>query len=65
MARQEQWYDKEALIKFETPSKISVVAASNSGKTYFVSKLLEHSNGMFKNDFKYTLPLRKRISIHL
>lgn len=52
MVRQEQWYDKEALIKFETPSKISIVAASNSDKTYFVSKLIEHSNGMFKNNFK-------------
>ena len=47
-----KWYDNEALIKFESPCKISVVGASNIGKTYFVRKLLEYGKKMFKTDFK-------------
>lgn len=47
-----KWYDREALIPFETPTKMTIVAASNGEKTIFVKKLLENSKGMFKNDFK-------------
>ena len=46
------WWDKEAVIKFKTPCKLTVVANSNSGKTYFVGRLLENAKGMFDTDFK-------------
>ena len=48
----EHWWDSEALIKFETPCKLTVVANSKSGKTFFVSRLLENAKGMFRKDFK-------------
>ena len=33
----EHWYATRALIPFETPTRITVVAASNGGKTVFVN----------------------------
>ena len=48
----EHWYATRALIPFETPTRITVVAASNGGKTVFVKKLLENAKGMFTNEFK-------------
>lgn len=41
------WYENDALIKFETPCTISITAPSNTGKTHFVKKLLEHAEGTF------------------
>ena len=48
----EHWYATRALISFETPTRITVVAASNGGKTVFVKKLLENAKGMFTNECK-------------
>ena len=38
---------KGSVIKFESPSTITIVGASNSGKTTLVKKLLEQSEGIF------------------
>ena len=46
-----EWYKKESLIKFESPCTMTLISASNGGKTTFVKKLLENSKGMFKEDF--------------
>lgn len=45
------WYEKESLIKFESPSTITLISASNGSKTLFVLRLLENSEGMFTEDF--------------
>lgn len=45
------WYKNEALIRFETPCKITLISPSNGGKTTFVKRLLENSRAMFKSDF--------------
>ena len=42
----------EALIPFKSPTRITIVAATSMGKTYFVKRLLENSKGMFKKDFE-------------
>lgn len=42
------WWESESLIKFETPTTISICAPSNSGKTFFTKQLLQNANGMFK-----------------
>ena len=41
------WYQKESLVKFQSPSTITLISPSNGGKTTFVYRLLQHSNGMF------------------
>ena len=41
------YYDTHALIQFETPTRITIVAGTNGGKTYFVKRLLENAKGMF------------------
>lgn len=46
------WYDTHALIPLETPTRMTIVASTNSGKTTFLQKLLENSKGMFRTDFK-------------
>lgn len=45
------WYEKESLIKFESPCTITLISASNGGKTTFVQRLLRNSEGMFKEKF--------------
>lgn len=45
------WYETESLIPFVSPCTITLVSASNGGKTSFVAKLLKHSKGMFTEDF--------------
>ena len=41
------WYNRESVVKFESPCTITLVASSNSGKTTFVKRLLQHADGMF------------------
>lgn len=45
------WYRNKSLLPFESPCTITIISPSNGGKTTFVKKLLENSNGMFKEDF--------------
>ena len=40
------WYKKEALLKFQSPSTITLISPSSGGKTSFVKKLLQ-AEGMF------------------
>ena len=47
------WYTKESVIKFQSPSTITLVASSNSGKTTFVKRMLQESDGLF------TVPIEK------
>ena len=47
-----KWYDTRAVIPFETPARLTIVASTNGGKTLFVKKLLENANGMFTNKFE-------------
>ena len=49
------WYETESLIKFETPSTITLISASNSGKTSFVKRILINSKGLFKNEIEKVL----------
>jgi septin family protein len=44
----EGWWQNESLLKFETPTSMFIVGPSNSGKTFFIKRLLEMSSGMFK-----------------
>ena len=41
------WYEEESLVKFNSPSTITLVSSSNGGKTSFVLKLLKYADGMF------------------
>ena len=43
---------QNALVPFETPTRLTVVAATNMGKTFFVKRLLENAAGMFTQNFK-------------
>ncbi|MES9880476.1 MAG: hypothetical protein ABW185_06290 [Sedimenticola sp.] len=45
------WYVRDSLIKFETPCTISIISATNGGKTTFVERMLQNSGGMFNDDF--------------
>lgn len=47
--------DKSALILFETPSSFILCGATNTGKTFFVKRLLENANFMFKEPPLYIL----------
>ncbi|KAK3107109.1 hypothetical protein FSP39_007320 [Pinctada imbricata] len=42
------WWQKESLIKIESPTSMMVVGPSSSGKTELVKRLLFHANGVFK-----------------
>ena len=44
----EGWWQNESLLKFETPTSMFIVGPNNSGKTFFIKRLLEMSSGMFK-----------------
>lgn len=42
------WWEKESLLKFESPTSIFIAAPRGSGKTVFTKNILKHANGMFK-----------------
>lgn len=42
------WWEKESLIKFESPTSIFIVAPSGGGKTELTKQLLKHADGVFK-----------------
>ena len=44
------WYESRSLIPFNSPSTITLISASNGGKTSFVDKLIKYSSGMFTED---------------
>ena len=46
--QQDLWWEKESLVKIESPSSILIVGPSGSGKTELTKKLLYHANGVFK-----------------
>jgi len=41
-------WEKESLVKFESPTSIFIVAPSGGGKTQLTKQLLVHADGMFK-----------------
>jgi hypothetical protein len=43
----DKWWEHDALIKFESPTSICIVAPSNSGKSVLTQKILNHADGMF------------------
>lgn len=43
------WWQRESLVKFESPTSIFIVAPSGSGKTVLTQRILRNANGMFKN----------------
>jgi septin family protein len=55
----EGWWQNESLCKFETPTSMFIVGPSNSGKTFFIKRLLEmsseyHLNANFIKEFRLT-----------
>lgn len=44
----EAWWDRESLVKFESPTSIFIAAPSGSGKTVFTKNLLIYADGVFK-----------------
>lgn len=42
------WWKKESLLKFQSPTSIFVVGSSNSGKTMYTKNILENADGMFE-----------------
>jgi len=42
------WWERESLIKFETPTSIFIAAPSGAGKTELTRQILKHADGMFK-----------------
>lgn len=43
------WWERESLLKFESPTSIFIAAPSGTGKTVFTKNILQHADGMFKN----------------
>ena len=43
----DMWWEKESLIKFQSPTSIFIVGPSNSGKSVLVQHILENASGMF------------------
>lgn len=43
-----EWWEKESLIKFESPTSIFLCGPSNSGKSFLAKNILKHADGMFK-----------------
>ena len=46
----EQWWKSESLLPFKPCSSITISGATQSGKTYFVHKLLQNISGMFSEE---------------
>jgi hypothetical protein len=44
---EKKWWTSESAIPIETPSCISVVGSSQSGKSFFVRRLIKERNGVF------------------
>lgn len=42
------WWNKESLLKFQSPTSIFIVGPSNSGKTVYTKNLLQNAEGMFQ-----------------
>jgi len=42
-----EWWEKESLVKFNSPATIMVCGPTGSGKTYLTKQILEHAHGMF------------------
>lgn len=42
------WWEKESLVKFESPTSIFIAAPSGAGKTVLTKNILKHADGMFK-----------------
>ena len=45
------WYQKEALVRFESPCSTTLISPSNGGKLTFVNRLLSNALGIFKETF--------------
>lgn len=45
----DRWWQKESLLKFESPTSIFIVGPSNSGKSFLTKKLLIDTNKMFES----------------
>lgn len=43
-----EWWEKESLIKLESPTSVLISAPSGGGKTFLTKKILIHANAMFK-----------------
>lgn len=46
--RMVDWWNKENLLKFQSPTPICIVGLSNSGKTVYPKNLLQNAEGMFQ-----------------
>ena len=44
----DEWWKRESLLKFESPTSIFLVSPSSSGKTVLAKNILKHSDGMFR-----------------
>ena len=44
------WYETQSLLPLESPCTLTLISASNGGKTFFVERLLRNSKGMFTED---------------
>ena len=44
----EVWWEKEALVKFESPATMLISGMTGSGKTVALYQLLRHADGMFQ-----------------
>lgn len=59
------WWERESIVKFQSPTSIFIVAPSGGGKTELTRQILEHADGMFKippsNIYCSTLSGRKSI----
>ena len=44
----DEWWKRESLLKFESPTSIFLVSPSSSGKIVLTKNILKHSDGMFR-----------------
>lgn len=44
----DDWWERESLIKYETPTSIFIAAPSVAGKTELTRQILKHADGMLK-----------------
>lgn len=43
-----EWWNKDSLVKFVSPTMILIAGSSGSGKTYLTKQILENADGMFE-----------------